>query len=209
MVTTKPARRDPARDLTAPRHQALGSLLGRVWAVDQVGVEERAASLAKRTTPFTPAVSLFLGLAVALTMLEEEGFDNAIARHAALGAAARAGVAALGLEIFPARPSNVLTTFRTPAGTDGDALRKDLERRFGIKIAGGQGRVKGQILRLGHLGYYDATDLFDTDDPAFEDEARRRQDIVFLALDLVSGRIDERRGAGPSPPGAGRRASTS
>jgi deoxyribose-phosphate aldolase len=36
-------------DLTAPRHQALGSLLGRVWAVDQVGVEERAASLAKRS----------------------------------------------------------------------------------------------------------------------------------------------------------------
>ena len=49
MVTTTPARRDPARDLTAPRHQALGSLLGRVWAVDQVGVEERAASLAKRS----------------------------------------------------------------------------------------------------------------------------------------------------------------
>ena len=36
-------------DLTAPRHQALGSLLGRVWAVDQVGVDERAASLAKRS----------------------------------------------------------------------------------------------------------------------------------------------------------------
>ncbi len=36
-------------DLTAARHQALGSLLGRVWAVDQVGVEERAASLAKRS----------------------------------------------------------------------------------------------------------------------------------------------------------------
>jgi deoxyribose-phosphate aldolase len=37
------------RDLTSPRHQALGSLLGRVWAVDAVGVEERAASLAKRS----------------------------------------------------------------------------------------------------------------------------------------------------------------
>src|SRR5919106_1454710 len=38
-----------ARDLTIGRHQALGSLLGRVWPVDQVGVEERAASLAKRS----------------------------------------------------------------------------------------------------------------------------------------------------------------
>jgi deoxyribose-phosphate aldolase len=49
MATTTPARRHAENDLTAPRHQALGSLLGRVWAVDQVGVEERAASLAKRS----------------------------------------------------------------------------------------------------------------------------------------------------------------
>jgi deoxyribose-phosphate aldolase len=49
MASTKPVRRDPARDLTAPRHQALGSLLGRVWAVDQVGAQERAAALAKRS----------------------------------------------------------------------------------------------------------------------------------------------------------------
>ena len=49
MATTTPAKRRADRDLTAPRHQALGSLLGRMWAVDQVGVEERAASLAKRS----------------------------------------------------------------------------------------------------------------------------------------------------------------
>jgi len=48
-MTSTPVRSDPGRDLSAPRHQALGSLLGRVWAVDQVGVEERAASLAKRS----------------------------------------------------------------------------------------------------------------------------------------------------------------
>jgi len=49
MATTTPARRPTASDLSAPRHQALGGMLGRVWAVDQVGVEERAASLAKRS----------------------------------------------------------------------------------------------------------------------------------------------------------------
>jgi deoxyribose-phosphate aldolase len=49
-MTTTPATRTPARgDLTSGRHQHLGSLLGRVWAVDAVGVEERAASLAKRS----------------------------------------------------------------------------------------------------------------------------------------------------------------
>jgi deoxyribose-phosphate aldolase len=40
--------RKPAA-LSAPRHQALGNLLGRVWPVDQVGIEERAAMLAKRS----------------------------------------------------------------------------------------------------------------------------------------------------------------
>ena len=49
MTTTTPARRDSRRELTTGRHQALGSLLGRVWAVDAVGVEERAASLARRS----------------------------------------------------------------------------------------------------------------------------------------------------------------
>jgi deoxyribose-phosphate aldolase len=49
MTTTTPAHRNADTDLSAPRHQALGSLLGRVWPVDQVGVEERAASLAKRS----------------------------------------------------------------------------------------------------------------------------------------------------------------
>jgi deoxyribose-phosphate aldolase len=47
MTTTTPAR--TRRDLTTGRHQHLGSLLGRVWPVDAVGVEERAASLAKRS----------------------------------------------------------------------------------------------------------------------------------------------------------------
>jgi hypothetical protein len=46
MTTTTPARTDRRGDLTSGRHQHLGSLLGRVWAVDAVGVEERAASLA-------------------------------------------------------------------------------------------------------------------------------------------------------------------
>jgi beta-glucosidase/6-phospho-beta-glucosidase/beta-galactosidase len=41
------------------------------------------------------------------------------------------------------------------------------------------------------LAHVDATDLYDTDDPTLTDEAARRQEIVFLALDLVSGRIGE------------------
>jgi len=39
--------------------------------------------------------------------------------------------------------------------------------------------------------FVDATDLYDTDEPALEPEAKHRQRIVFLALDLVSGRVSE------------------
>ena len=49
MTATTPARTNARRDLATGRHQQLGSLLGRVWSVDAVGVEERAASLAKRS----------------------------------------------------------------------------------------------------------------------------------------------------------------
>src|ERR671914_2254730 len=48
-TVTPPARRDRANDLTTGRHQALGSLLGRVWPVDQVGVVERVDSLKRRS----------------------------------------------------------------------------------------------------------------------------------------------------------------
>jgi deoxyribose-phosphate aldolase len=46
---SSPLRSRRRAPLSAPRHQALGNLLGRVWPVDQVGVEERAAMLAKRS----------------------------------------------------------------------------------------------------------------------------------------------------------------
>jgi deoxyribose-phosphate aldolase len=48
MAKTSLAPRKTAT-LSAPRHQALGNLLGRVWPVDQVGIEERAAMLSKRS----------------------------------------------------------------------------------------------------------------------------------------------------------------
>lgn len=116
-------------------------------------------SHAKRSTPFTPAISLVKGLAESLAMLEEEGLGAVIERHARLGQAARAAMVALGLEIFPVRPSNIVTVVRVPEGADGDRIRRDLEERFGVKIAGGQAELKGRILRLGHLGHVDATDL--------------------------------------------------
>jgi aspartate aminotransferase-like enzyme len=76
--------------------------------------------------------------------------------------AALAGVRAMGLEPFAARPAAGMTAVRFPAGLDGAAFLKRLEARFGVKLAGGQLELKGQIFRLAHFGLLDELDMIAT-----------------------------------------------
>jgi aspartate aminotransferase-like enzyme len=118
---------------------------------------------AQRTldAPFTLPVSLVGGLDVALGLLLEEGLDASFDRHVRLGRAARAGVKALGLELFSPDDdrSAVVTAVRAPSGVDGTDVVKALGDRFGITIANGQGELKGKIFRLGHIGWFDVFDI--------------------------------------------------
>jgi aspartate aminotransferase-like enzyme len=112
-------------------------------------------------SPFTPAVGLIQALDVALGMIEDEGLDEVHERHRALGRAARAAVKALDLELFGPEDenANVVTAIRLPEGIDGAKVPKVMRDRFGITIAGGQGRLKGQIARIAHCGYFGAFDI--------------------------------------------------
>ena len=118
---------------------------------------------AQRTldAPFTPPVSLVSGLDVALGLLLEEGLEASFERHVRLGRAARAGVKALGLELFSPDEdrSAVVTAVRAPAGVDAGDVVRSLRDRFGITIANGQGDLKGKIFRLGHIGWFDVFDI--------------------------------------------------
>src|SRR3989441_12124828 len=118
-------------------------------------------ALAKQDTPFTPAVPLFLAFREALRMLKEEGLDNRIARTRRLAEAARAGFDALDLRLFPDRrfASNTVTAIRYPAGVEDSAFRKELRERHRTVVAGGQGPLKGQIFRIGHMGICGFEDL--------------------------------------------------
>jgi aspartate aminotransferase-like enzyme len=111
--------------------------------------------------PFTLPVSLVAGLDVALGLLLDEGLEAAFERHVRLGRAARAGVKALGLELFSPDDdrSAVVTAVRAPAGIDSGEVVKGLRDRFGITIANGQGELKGKIFRLGHIGWFDVFDI--------------------------------------------------
>ena len=110
-------------------------------------------------TPFTPAHTLILGLRAALRMIKEEGIENVWERHRRMSEACQAGVKALGLELFSARPAEGLTAFRVPDGMKDTDIRNALFDRFGITTVGGQARLKGKIIRIGHMGYTDEIDV--------------------------------------------------
>ncbi len=115
-------------------------------------------SYAKDDTPWTPAISLIMGLNAVLDIMLTEGVDETLARHARLAEATREAMKALGLELFAERRSNAVTSVKVPDGVDGLALVKKMRDEQGVTIAGGQGSLKGKIFRVAHLGYMDEYD---------------------------------------------------
>lgn len=124
--------------------------------------EKTRAAQAKVDAPFTPAVSLVIGMNVALGLILEEGLENAFERHVKLGRATRAGIKAMGLELFSPDEdrSAVVTAVNSPV--DSGELNKLLKDKYGVTIAGGQGDLKGKIFRIGHIGWFDLFDITTT-----------------------------------------------
>ena len=146
-VSVSPAALDAAARSSAPR-----------FVYDW---ERTRAAQAKLDAPFTPAVSLVRALDVALGMLLDEGLEAVFARHARLGRACREGAKAMGLDLFSPDEdrSAVVTAMRAPDGIDATRVVAELRERFGITIANGQGELKGRIVRIGHIGWFDVFDI--------------------------------------------------
>jgi aspartate aminotransferase-like enzyme len=118
-------------------------------------------ALLDRSTPFTPALTVFYAMQEGLRMLQEEGLENVYTRHERLADAAAAGVEAMGFRLFAAERfrSAVVTAAVPPEGLDVSSYRKQLHQRYGVIIAGGQGKMKGKLIRVGHLGAIQEGDL--------------------------------------------------
>ena len=112
-------------------------------------------------TPFTPAVGLVQALDVALGLIEDEGLDAVFERHRLLGRATRAAAGALELDLFSPEDENssVVTAITLPDAIAGAKVPKLMRDRFGVTIAGGQGRLKGKIARIAHCGYFGPFDI--------------------------------------------------
>jgi aspartate aminotransferase-like enzyme len=112
-------------------------------------------------TPFTPAVSLVKAMSTAVDLLLSEGLEDAWERHRILALCTRAAVRDMGLELFPKvlERAYAVTAVKAPPGIGGGDIVRIMNREHGVIIAGGQEHLKGQIFRIGHVGYYNFFDL--------------------------------------------------
>ena len=107
----------------------------------------------KGTVAFTPALSLLFELDGSLDFIQTQGIDKIFSRRAQVAQRIRDLVRRSGMEIYALKPGNGITGVIPPKGFDIVALRRRLENDFGIQIAGGLGKIKDTIFRVGHVGH--------------------------------------------------------
>jgi len=156
--------------LMCPPGLGIASVTAKAWEVinraDRLpryywDLRKALASAETVETPFTTPVSLVFGLCEALEMIHEEGWPNVLARHHRLADALRAGCAALGLRSFPTAPliSNTVICLAVPEGLDGGEIVRRMYQRHNTVIAGSRNKLKGKVIRIGTMGWFDASDI--------------------------------------------------
>ena len=122
---------------------------------------KQAYDLPSPENPFTPAISLMLGMRAALRRYFDEGPEAVLDRHRILSAATKEGIRALGLDLSGEHLERAwaVTAVNAPEGIDGNALVAKVRADHGIILAPGQGPLKGKVFRIGHLGNYDRFDI--------------------------------------------------
>jgi len=154
--------------LAAPPGMAMVSVSDRAWEVIEnndtknyyLNLASYGKSLKKKTTPFTPSVSLIYGLRAAIQELLEEGLENRLRHYRRMAGACRAAVKGMNLNLLPPEEvaSNTLTAILAPEGVSADDIRKGVkENRYAF--AGGQEHLKGKVFRIGHIGNLTEEDL--------------------------------------------------
>ncbi len=152
-----------------PPGMAMVSVSKRAWAAVETAkipryyfdYKKAKKYLETGQTPWTPAISVYFAMDVAMNKLLAEGLQNIHARHARLGQLTRDGVKALGLKLLADErvASNTVTAVVVPDGVEGPALNKLMRTEYNTVLAGGQGPLTGKIFRIGHLGLVSQEDL--------------------------------------------------
>lgn len=101
------------------------------------------------TTAWTAATTLIIGLGAILEKIKNDGFDRLYEKTALRAKATREALKAIGLEVYPSKPANAMTTIYCEQSNE---VRKILKEKFDLNIAGGQDHLKGKIFRINHMG---------------------------------------------------------
>jgi aspartate aminotransferase-like enzyme len=147
--------------LMTPPGLVMLSVNERAWKIVQSArrsyyfdLLEHRKFLSNYETPYTPAVTLFYALDEALLMIKEEGLKPRYERHKLCATALYAGLEALGFPIFPAREfrSQTVVAASYVPNVDDKKFRDLLREQYHVVVAGGMGKLKGKMFRVGVMG---------------------------------------------------------
>lgn len=112
-------------------------------------------------TPWTPPVSIFFALDVALKQYHAEGAQNVWRRHRTYAQAIRSAAKALNLELFsqPGSHSDTVVAIKAAPAMDVPGLLRKLRTERGVSLSGGQLHLAGKIFRIGTMGDVSQTDV--------------------------------------------------
>jgi aspartate aminotransferase-like enzyme len=156
------------KGLMLPPGLALISLSPRAWErAEHVAtscyyfdLKKEGEKIREGQTQFTTPVNLIFGLEAALGLFRKTGLEQVHRKQWALTRMTRAGVRAMGLTPFVQDHYTWgLTSLLLPGGVDGKALLDRIAEEYAIYMAGGQEHLKGRLVRIGHMGYLDSSDL--------------------------------------------------
>lgn len=158
--------------LSAPTGVAFMSISDKAWKLNEKSDLPRfyfdlatAKNYSQKTppqTPWTPGISIIVAMNKALDMLFEEGLEKVFKRHKVLALATQKAVEKLDLELLVKDENKrgfSVTSIKVPEGIDAKELTKTMRVKYGVTIAGGQGKLSGKIIRIGHLGYFGMFDI--------------------------------------------------
>ena len=107
---------------------------------------------AEGQTSFSSSVTLVRALKESLNLIKKEGLKNWTLKCRILKKSTHVFCEHLDLPLYSSNPANSVTAVKIPENLSGEEIKKNLQTHFGIVLAGGQGKLKDKILRIGHLG---------------------------------------------------------
>src|SRR5918998_985744 len=117
--------------------------------------KERSVDTDRTKFLYTPSVVDVNGVDSVVDQVLDEGLEHCIARHQRAARAVRAGVQAMGLELWPRREeyaAGCVTAVRVPDGISRAGALEHIRERYGVMLSGGYGELADKLFRIGHMG---------------------------------------------------------